>query len=190
MRLLGRSSSVLRKRLVATAIASLVAGTTAFMLPMMRAQAGTCAWPGYENHAQGNTFNDGLQPGAQSDVNTCDGGLPGSQGDNGRWYDQYYYGVTLSCNGCSNSSEQDVKVTGRGWVCGKLKYTYGPADWSTTNSVQSPWYDMGSNSGGVNDTFCGAQHDWSVKVTAWDGETWSTYLNEEHDSCAFECGGP
>jgi len=175
---------------VVAASASVIAGAGAFAISAMRVQASTCGWPGYQNHAAGNTFNDGVQPEAQSDVNECDGGLPGYAGDDGHWYDQYYYGVTLGCNGCSNSSEQDIKVSARGWVCGKLVYTNGPADWSTSNSWETPWYNMGSNSGGVGESFCGPQHDWTVKITAWDGETWSTYLNEDNEGCNFECGGP
>jgi hypothetical protein len=92
----------------------------------------------------------------------------------------------MPCNGCSNSSEQNVNVQGRGWVCGKLTYTYGPTDWSSANTVTSPWYNMG-NSGDVGHDFCGDQHDWTVKVTAWDGETWSSYLNEDNEGCSFEC---
>jgi hypothetical protein len=164
------------------AVAGLVAGATTAALPALHVQAATCYWPGYDKDSQGDPFQDGVQPTANSDTNVCYGGLPGYQGDDGHVYFQYYYAVGLNCNNCSNSSEQDIVVHARGWVCGNLTYTYGPTHWSTANSVESPWNNMG-HEGDYGNDFCGDQHDFTVKVTAWDGATWSTYLNEDGEGC-------
>jgi hypothetical protein len=175
----------LRKRAVVAAAACLIAGATTAALPVLHVQATTCIWPGYYKDASGDTFQDGIQPTANSDTNTCDGGTPGYQGDDGHVYFQWYYAVGLPCGGCSNSSEQDITVTARSWQCGNLAYDNGPVHWSTANSLTTAWYSMG-NEGDYGKDFCGDQHDFSVKVTAWDGETWSTYLNEEDEGCSFD----